>query len=223
MLNLFLDDLAKAIEKRIHRSAEHAFVGRDDPEMPFWYNEQTSKGILTASIDELTETNFYQEYSIQREKGDGRLDYWLEYGNQTKIQIIFEVKHSWARIYSDRITIYNHAINLFNDAKEQLHSMGQKAFYANYAIAMLIMPLFSRYKSDSDKPLKLSRKRIEILQDGIERRFKSTHPYESQILILPHEYNKIHIFKKNEHDAKDFFESYPGTCLIYYIKKITKN
>ena len=201
LLNRFLEDLAEAISKRIHRSAGHAFIDRDDPEMPFWYNEQTTKGIITASIDEITETNFYQEYSIKREDKNGRIDYWLEYGSRTKVQIVLEVKQSWARIYENDITIYNGTINLLNDAKKQLDAIEDKASYANYAIGMLIMPLFSRYESNDDLPIELSKKRIEYLNSKIKNNFKSTLLYEIDIIKTPRKFNKIHNFSK-----KDIYE-----------------
>ncbi len=96
ILNNFLANFAGAIDKRINQCARHSFVERDDPEMPFWYNEQTTKGIVTAAIDEITKTNFFQEYSITRSHGKGRVDYWIEYGDNKKIQILLEIKQRWA-------------------------------------------------------------------------------------------------------------------------------
>ena len=220
ILNRFLGDLAGAIEKRINRSAGHAFVGRDDPEMPFWYNEQTTKGIVSAAIDEITGTNFFQEYSIKRTEGRGRVDYWLEYGSLTTVQILLEVKQSWARIYNDDVTIYSKTAHLLSDAKKQLDSIEDKATYANFSIGMLIMPLYSRYVSDDDTPIELSQERIECLREKIETNFNSTLLYEVDVIKTLRKYNKIHCFREN---SRDIFESHPGICLIYYVRKLTKN
>lgn len=219
LLNKFFAELKKAISKRINRSAFHSFIVRDDPEMPFWYNEQTTKGIITASIDEVTKTNFFQEYPIDRKEGKGWLDYWLEYGDKSKVQIFLEVKQGWAQIYHDNVTVYANAVKLFNGVIDQLNAVKNKRSYGDFAVGMLVMPTYSRlYESVNDRPIKLNRKRIKNLCDCIID--KCNNVYGVDIITTMSEFNRIHKFKQRS--GKYVFESHPGICLIYYVKKITR-
>ena len=218
LLNQFLGVLAKAISKRIDRSAIHSFFERDDPEMPFWYNEQTTKGIITASIDEVTKTNFFQEYSVDRNERKGRIDYWLEYGDKTKVQIFLEVKQGWARIYDNEITVYANSVKLFNDAIGQLSAIKDKSSYGNFAVGMLIMPAYSKYESCNDNPIELNNDRIKRLSNSIKDKFKQI--YEIDIIKTSRKFNLVHEFPKQ--DNTPTFESHPGICLVYYVRKITR-
>lgn len=231
ILNKLIAALAAGIETRINQSAVHSFDGRKDPEMPFWYNEQTTKGIITATIDDITKTNFYQEYRVNRvnyedgkDSGSGHVDYWLEYGASTKITALVEVKQGWARVYDDEVTIYSDTSKLFTKAIIQVNSIEDKACYADLAIAMLVIPLFSLYEGSGDeannkKAYELNSKRIEILKNAICKGLGTAKIYNISILKTNRSFNRIHKYK-NEDKVK--YESHPGVCLVYYVKKITR-
>lgn len=217
LVDNFILALSRSLLKKINQSGNHSFDEREDPEMPFWYNEQTTKGIITSSIDEITKTNFFQEYSIGRKSGSGRIDYWLEFSKGQNIQIVLEVKQSWLRVYYDHVTVFAHANYLFDAVREQIVNIKDKPIYCDFAIGLLVMPMYSRYKSKNDEIINLDKKMINILLDKIKTKITYNKIYEIVFLKTPGKFNKIHEFNNNH------LESHPGICFIYYVNKITRD
>lgn len=219
----FIEDLSKEFFKRINLFAEHA-RNRDDFEHVFWYGEQTTKGIISAALDKVTQCNFLQEYSISRKKEDqrtdGRIDYWAQYGKSTKVDSIIEVKQSWIRLYEDKWTIHAAAAKYHENALNQLKTIQDKTIYSYgnlYGIAMSVIPVYARYKDVDENIISIKNSKVTEIGDNLIKSLKADALFFNKIRNSD---NIIHHFTPENKDDK--FESHPGVFIVYSIRKYTK-
>lgn len=226
----FLFELQKAFQLRIVKYANHKlkYSKTGGFEHAFYWGEQRTKSYITAALDEVCDSNFIQEYFVERKIlkskksskiKNGRVDYLCQYGSTSVIDILLEVKQNWIRYKeNNESTHYSGTTVLHHEAVKQLKSIHQKMDFRNkslFGVAMTILPIFTRYPTKDASIIRLSRKKInEIAQSAMKIAKANCYGYflmPKQLLII------------DEWDyGKKTYESYPGVIIIYTINKYSR-
>jgi hypothetical protein len=223
--------LQKAFQSRIAKYAIHRLkdLKTGGFEHAFYYGEQRTKSFITAALDEVCDSNFIQEYSIERKverkvhksekhskNNNGRVDYLCQYGLNSVVDILIEVKQNWIRYYENReFTNYKGTTDLHQAAVKQLRIIDRKMEFTNkslFGVAITVLPIFMRYPSKNSAAVKVTKSIIDKIAKSAMIKAKA-HGYG--YFILPKSISVIDevVYEKKTH------ENFPGVVIIYSISK----
>jgi len=207
-----------------------------DGEQAFWFGESQTKGYVTAVLDGLCGGYLMQEYPVARLEGDtprsggydytdrssGRVDYYcVYYDGDSGVSLLVEVKQYWIRFFPDpdksRFTVYAEGVRRHETAKEQLKKIGGKQDFKVgkrlYGVALSIMPVFSRHKSDEEKVSPIGEEDSGTVLGAVRKKL-GAHAVD----FLPSPKSAIRIWPT----VDNTFESYPGVVLAWSLLKLSK-
>jgi hypothetical protein len=228
----FLMEMQTAFFKRLIKYAEYRLVDLKTGgfEHAFSYGEQRTKGFISGALDEVCNSNFIQEYGIERDSqkktrsrrnGNGRVDYWCEYGSANPIDVLLEVKQYWARYHSERkkMTHYSNTHDLHQEAVDQLRKIKNRMDYTNgalFGVAMTVIPVSTDYPKKNSDPARLGRSSLERIAAEAMKAAKA-HGYG--YLKLPPRLSPIETFSS----PKKSHENFPAVLVVYSVTKFHRS
>jgi hypothetical protein len=239
----FIKKFTSNFKTKIESYAEHRLFDKRINnnslfEHGFYYGEQQTKTYITSALDAICNSNCMQEYKVIRNKpsikekisqneniGNGKLDYWCRYGNTTKISVLLEVKQSWIKYYNDdKHYIYKLAISRHASAIDQINNVNDKMSLAVdnlYGVALSVLPVFCRYKEDSD-PITINKNTFEVMSENVINKIKAINNTKANICSYINIDNKLSIIDSWPYKDKTIYESHPGVLLAWSIRKFTR-
>lgn len=226
----FIEEFQKTFRQHIVVYARHRLPDKSVGgfEHAFYYGEQQTKTFVTTALAKICNYNLLQEYSVERRKptsktrsesGKGKVDYWLRFGDSTKISLLVEIKQAWIQYFSkEHWTIYANGPKRHAAAVKQLKDIKDKRDYTIdhlYGLAMTILPIYSRYGSGTDPLVKLQSKVLSAVAE--EARTKSNADAYGAF-VFPAEVAPIDTW---DNEDGQIHENHPGLVLLWSMNKFT--
>ena len=230
LINDFIQSFQKEFERFILNYAEQS-INDQELEHIFWVGEQQVKTAVTCALRKPCNGYFMQESGVYRKPNlnatnkrnykNGRVDYWCRYGNSTKLSILLELKHHWINYSSnEEYTLYEEAKKRHEKAVFDIKNI-KKADYTIdnlFGAALTILPLFTRYKTDENKIVTLSKNKLKDLCEKILGTAKSN---ACGGFVIPSRLQEITTFY-DSNTGKEGFQSFPAIIMLWSIYKFTK-
>jgi hypothetical protein len=227
LIKEFIWQLQNTFAAKICKYASHRLKDYESGgfEHAFYYGEQRTKTHITAALDYICDSNFMQEYSVEKkmelpkkraETSSGRVDYLCHYGQNKIVDILIELKQNWIRYYSNgKVTVYKGTCDLHQRAVRQLKSINEKMQFTNdtlFGVAMTILPVFTRYPNKKSSPIKFKNCTLKEIASTARKKAKA---HACGYFRIPSALSPIDTFGYNN----EMHESYPGVVMIYSIYK----
>lgn len=223
ILHEFIDEFQNSFCRRAKQYIKYK-IDDEEIEHIFYYGEQQTKSFITATLDQLCDSYFMQEFSIERKNirgkkasdpKSGRVDYYFRYGENTKFSALLEVKQGWIRYYNkEKWTMYAYVFERHQSAVEQLKKIKDKLYFKIdnlYGLALTILPLFVRY-SKGEKQMSLNSDTLcKIAGDALYR----SGAYACGYWVIPRKLCPIDNWEK-------IYENHPGIVFLWSISKYTR-